>query len=86
MKNIVKFINENPVFADILLLILSVSLVHLFYVLYVAPISTMELSVALNSGSVPDRTAWLILKDFEQELCWILGLWCLCLLRSYIPL
>ena len=82
MKNIIRFIRENPVFADILLLILSMSLIHLFYVLYVSPISTKELEAALSLGSVPERTLWLILKDFEQELCLILGLWCLFLIFS----
>ena len=34
----------------------------------------------MQLGKVPERTLWLILKDFEQEAVLVLGLWCLLLL------
>jgi len=82
MKKFFRFIKETPVATDVILLIFSVSIIHLFYVLYVDPISTVELDLALSSGKVPSRTVWLVLKDFEQELCLILALWCLLLLGA----
>ena len=53
---------------------------HSFYLLYVDPLSAVGLEEAMSKGAVPERTLWLILKDFEQELCLVLGFWCLVLL------
>ena len=82
MSGLIKFVKEMPVFVDVFFLIISVFFVHLFFVLYVHPISIAELEVALQSGSVPERTFWLILKDFEQEICLILSLWCILMLGN----
>lgn len=82
MKNVFKVLKENPVIFDLLFLLVSIISVHLFYVLFVNPISVAELQVAISAGEVPARTFWLVIKDFEQELCLIFGVWCLLLLAN----
>ena len=80
MNKYFKIFREYPALLDLAYFILSLFLIHSFYLLYVDPISLAELEQAGQLGTVPQRTVWLILKDFEQELALILGLWCLFLL------
>ena len=62
---------------DVLGLILSIVLVHLTYLLWIDPSATQLLFEARELGELPARTLSIILKDPEQEICLILGLWCL---------
>lgn len=75
-----KVLSDYPIFKDFFYFIFSVFAVHSFYLLYVDPLSAVGLEEAMSKGAVPERTLWLILKDFEQELCLVLGFWCLLLL------
>ena len=79
----VKLLLQNyPFVPDVQGLASSIFLVHLVYVLFIGP-SAMEIeSLAKAEGVVPERTISIVLKDLEQELCLILGLWCLCLLTT----
>ena len=65
---------------DLIGLVASGLLVHLLYLLHIDPAAGEALRIAAESGAVPERTPAIILKDIEQELCLILGLWCVWLL------
>ena len=63
-------------------LVLSAILVHGFYVLLVRPtadnlLAEQAANMAANPDYVPQRSAWVIVRDFEQEACFILALWAL---------
>jgi biopolymer transport protein ExbB/TolQ len=75
MGKYLKIFREYPALLDLAYFILSLFLIHSFYLFYVDPISLAELEQAAQTGTVPQRTIWLILKDFEQELALVLGFW-----------
>jgi biopolymer transport protein ExbB/TolQ len=61
-------------------LVLAVIVVHAAYVLVVRPkadLALAEQAVMMQSdpGYVPERSTWVIIRDFEQESCFILMLW-----------
>jgi biopolymer transport protein ExbB/TolQ len=61
-------------------LVLATLLVHAFYVTLVRPKADEILAAevaAMQSDSdyVPKRSAWVIVRDFEQEACFVLMLW-----------
>ena len=61
-------------------LIVSIIVVHAFYAFVVRPNADAvraEQQVALQSdpGHVPERSAWVIIRDFEQEACFVLMFW-----------
>ena len=65
---------------DLIGLILCGAVVHLAYLFYIDPVAGDALRVATASGAVPERSVAVILKDIEQEVCLIAGLWCAWLL------
>ena len=61
-------------------LIVAVILVHSFYSLVVRPKADEILAIQAaemqsNKDYVPERSAWIIIRDFEQEACFVLMLW-----------
>lgn len=80
MEKLTRILTDYPIAKDLLYLLLSLFVIHSFYLLYVDPLSAIGIAESINDGSVPERTLWLVLKDFEQELCLIMGGWCLLLL------
>jgi biopolymer transport protein ExbB/TolQ len=61
-------------------LFIAVILVHSIYVTVVRP--RAEVDLALQSAqmqadpdAVPERSVWIIIRDFEQEACFVLMLW-----------
>jgi biopolymer transport protein ExbB/TolQ len=61
-------------------LILAVILVHALYVLVVRPKADAILAeqasmMQVDPDYVPQRSAWVIIRDFEQEACFVLALW-----------
>ena len=61
-------------------LILAVILVHAMYVLVVRPKADAILAeqasmMLVDPGYVPERSSWVIIRDFEQEACFVLALW-----------
>ena len=63
-------------------LVLTAILVHGFYVLLVRPtadalLAEQAANMAADPDYVPQRSAWVIVRDFEQEACFILALWAL---------
>ena len=82
MNKLKKIIQNYPFIPDIIGLAISIFSVHLIYVLFIDP-SVVEIEeISRVAGTVPERTMPIILKDLEQELCLILGFWCLCLLAT----
>ena len=66
-------------------LIIAVILVHAIYVSIVRPNATSvleEQAIQINSNPdyVPERSTYVVVKDFEQETCFILMLWAMSLM------
>ncbi|MDT0635218.1 MotA/TolQ/ExbB proton channel family protein [Spectribacter hydrogenoxidans] len=66
-------------------LLLAVIIVHAAYVGMVRPQARAAEAeraavVADNPDAAPDRSLWVIVRDYEQEVCFILMLWALALL------
>jgi biopolymer transport protein ExbB/TolQ len=65
---------------EIFALLAIVVLVHAFYTAVVRPqarvlLAEQAIALAADPNFVPDRSWWVITKDPEQEICFILGLW-----------
>jgi len=63
-----------------LALLLSIILVHAFYVSVVRPeaqatIQEQQAMIAEDINYVPERSLYVIIRDFEQEACFILMFW-----------
>ena len=66
-------------------LILALILVHAFYVLLVRPKAEAVLAeqatmMQVDPNYVQERSAWVIIRDFEQEACFVLMLWAFAIL------
>lgn len=79
-RRLMRLTARHGVTLDLIGLILSGALVHLAYLLYIDPVAGDAMRVAAASGEVPERSFAVILKDIEQEICLIAGLWCAWLL------
>ena len=61
-------------------LLLAAILVHAFYLLVVRPKATVILAeqavrMQVDTSYVQERSGWVIVRDFEQEACFVLMLW-----------
>lgn len=66
-------------------LIISIIIVHAFYVSVVRPnatevIAEQTLQAEQDPDYVPERSVWVLIKDFEQEACFILMFWALAIM------
>ncbi|MBT8101251.1 MAG: MotA/TolQ/ExbB proton channel family protein, partial [Gammaproteobacteria bacterium] len=66
-------------------LIIAIIVVHAFYVSVVRPnaaqiIEEQNIAAAENPDYVRERHVWVLIKDFEQEACFILGIWALAIM------
>jgi biopolymer transport protein ExbB/TolQ len=66
-------------------LIISIIIVHAFYVSIVRPnaaqvIEEQNQAAAVNPDYVRERSTWVVIKDFEQESCFILMFWALAIM------
>jgi len=75
-QRVTAFAAGHGIVLDVIGLMLSALIVHSFYVLYIDPLAGDAVRAAAATGDVPERTLAVILKDIEQEICIILGLWC----------
>jgi biopolymer transport protein ExbB/TolQ len=71
---------RNEFFYQVFSLIVIVIAVHAFYVTVVRPnaaaiLSEQQIRIAQEVGYTPDRPIWVLIRDFEQEVCLILMLW-----------
>lgn len=65
-------------------LIVSIIVVHLVYIGYIRPEASMLIETALKAGTSAPREVVVILKDYEQEICFILMLWgCFLITTNY---
>ncbi len=60
---------------NIIALVISIVVVHLAYVGYIRPESNELIELALADGQTAPRDIVVILKDIEQEICFILMFW-----------
>jgi biopolymer transport protein ExbB/TolQ len=70
----------NEFLYQVFALIISVILVHAFYVTVVRPKATAVLAeqallIEQQENYTPDRSIWVLIRDFEQEACFILMFW-----------
>ena len=56
-------------------LVISIILVHLIYVAWINPNVEIIQNIAAQTGSILPRNLFIIIKDFEQEICIILFIW-----------
>jgi biopolymer transport protein ExbB/TolQ len=66
-------------------LIISIIVVHAFYVSIVRPnaaqiIEEQSQAAAIDPDYVRERSIWVIVKDFEQEACFVLMFWALAIM------
>lgn len=66
-------------------LIIAIIIVHAFYVSVVRPNATQvieqqKIALAEDPDYVRDRSVWVLIKDFEQEACFILMFWALAIM------
>jgi len=66
-------------------LLLSIVIVHSIYVVVIRPQAAIDeaahqVQVAENPDVVPERSVWVIVRDYEQETCFILMLWAMAIL------
>ena len=66
-------------------LIIAVIVVHAFYVSVVRPnaaqvIEEQAIEAAQNPDFVRERSIWVLIKDMEQEACFVLGIWALAIM------
>ncbi len=66
-------------------LIIAVIVVHGIYVSVIRPSAREELEaqavqINTNPNYVPERSAYIVLKDYEQEACFVLMLWAMSLM------
>jgi biopolymer transport protein ExbB/TolQ len=66
-------------------LIIAIIIVHGFYVSVVRPeaeqiIAEQNAAAAADPNFVRERRVWVLIKDLEQEACFILGLWALAIM------
>ena len=66
-------------------LIISIIIVHGYYVSVIRPnanqiIIEQKIEAEVNPNYVKERSAWILVKDFEQESCFILMIWALAIM------
>ena len=66
-------------------LIIAIILVHAIYVSIVRPnaadvLEEQAIQINANPNYVPERSAYVVIRDFEQEACFILALWAISLM------
>ena len=66
-------------------LVIAIIIVHAIYVAVVRPSANVILQeqaaqINQNPDYVPDRSVWVVIKDMEQEACFIMMLWAISLM------
>lgn len=72
----------NPLVIDLAFLAAILFVVHGIYAMYIYPQSIEIIQLAEPSGVYPARNPIIVIKDIEQEICIILGFWCIGLMLS----
>lgn len=81
----------NEFLYQVFALIVAVIIVHTFYVTSVRPRATEILAeqavrIQEDVGYTPERTIWVLIRDYEQEACFILALWAFAIMgyKAYV--
>jgi hypothetical protein len=66
-------------------LLVSIILVHAIYVTLVRPLATADLEeqairIEQDHNYVPERSVYVVVRDLEQEACFVLMLWALAIM------
>lgn len=72
----------SPMVKSLAVLILSAVTVHLAYIGFIRPQADLVMEAARQAGHSAPRNIFVILKDYEQEICIILMLWAAYLILS----
>lgn len=76
-----KFGLQREITFQLAALMVSFLLIHAFYTVLVRPAAQEDLAIQaafLEAGETPEqRSVWVVIKDFEQETCFILMFWAL---------
>jgi biopolymer transport protein ExbB/TolQ len=65
----------SDIVKSFVVLIIAIILVHLAYIGYVRPEADFLLETARQAGQSAPRDLMIVLKDYEQEICFILMFW-----------
>ena len=65
----------SDIVKNFIVLIVSIVVVHLVYIGYVRPEANLLLETARQAGVSAPRELVIVLKDYEQEICFILLFW-----------
>ena len=65
----------SDIVKSFIVLILSIIVVHLAYIGYIRPEADLMLETARQAGQSAPRALVIVLKDYEQEICFILMIW-----------
>lgn len=74
----------NDLMKSFAALIVSIIVVHMIYIGYVRPEAAQLIDLALQQQESSPRNIVVIIKDYEQEICFILMMWgCFLIASSY---
>ena len=70
---------------QIVALVIAIFIVHLLYIGVIRPNAKQDLAEqaaaqAEDSSFIPERSVYVVVKDYEQELCFILAIWALAIM------
>ena len=65
----------SEIVKNFIALILSIIIVHLVYIGYIRPQADILIDAARLAGQSAPRDLVIVLKDYEQEICFILMIW-----------
>jgi len=65
----------SEIVKSLVVLLLTIIIVHLLYIGYIRPDASLVLEQARLAGQSAPRDIVVLLKDYEQEICFILMLW-----------
>jgi biopolymer transport protein ExbB/TolQ len=65
----------SDIVKSFIVLIVSIIVVHLVYIGYIRPEADLLLETAKQAGQSSPRELVIVLKDYEQEICFILMIW-----------
>ncbi|MEH6576567.1 MAG: MotA/TolQ/ExbB proton channel family protein [Amphritea sp.] len=60
---------------SLIALVVSVVVIHFFYISIIRPQADFAIEAAINLGQSAPRDLFVILKDYEQEICLVLMAW-----------
>ena len=76
---------------QLIALLTAVIIVHGFYVGLIRPSADAQLTIqaalqASGEAFVPERSLFVVIRDFEQEACFILMIWALAVSYTHLTL